>query len=80
MTNALKLTALGLSVMVMAGCAAKGGEMEGDMMHQDMEARSTAQQALSAAQQAQMTADQALQMAQENRQAMDRMFQSSMQK
>lgn len=79
MTNALKLTALGLSVMLMAGCAAKGGEMEGDM-HHDMEARSTAQQAMSAAEQAQMTADQALQMAQENRQAMDRMFQSSMQK
>jgi hypothetical protein len=80
MTNTLKLAALGLSVMVMAGCAAKGGEMEGNMMHEDMEARSMSQEAMSTAQQAQMTADQALQMAQENRQAMDRMFQSSMQK
>lgn len=79
MTNALKLTALGLSMMVMAGCAANGGEMDGQMS-EAAEAQSTAQQALSAAEQAQMTADQALQMAQENRQAMDRMFQSSMQK
>lgn len=78
-SSALKLSALGASVLVMAGCAAQGGQQEGQM-HRDTEARSTAQQALSTAQQAQQTANQALQMAQENRQAMDRMFQSSMQK
>ncbi len=80
-SNTLKLSALGLSVLVMAGCAAKGGEMEGSMKEdQAMQAQQTAQQAMTTAQQAQRTADRALQMAQENRQAMDRMFESSMRK
>ncbi|MBZ9568034.1 MULTISPECIES: Lpp/OprI family alanine-zipper lipoprotein [Modicisalibacter] len=82
-SSALKLSAVGAAMLVMAGCAAQGGEEQSkwDQMDSDVaEARSMSSEALNTANQAQQTAQSALQMARENRQAMDRMFQQSMQK
>ncbi|MDW5376940.1 Lpp/OprI family alanine-zipper lipoprotein [Halomonas sp. HP20-15] len=82
-SSALKLSAIGLSMLVMAGCAAQGGEQQSWMDKTDSdvaEARSMANEALSTANSAQRDAQAALQMARENRQAMDRMFEKSMQK
>lgn len=82
-SSALKLSTLGLSMLVMAGCAAQGGEQQSQMDKMDSdvaEARSMANEALSTANAAQRDAQAALQMARENRQAMDRMFEQSMQK
>jgi len=82
-SSTLKLSAIGLTMLVLTGCAAQGGEQQSQMdkTNSDVaEARSMANEALSTANSAQRDAQSALQMARENRQAMDRMFEKSMQK
>lgn len=82
-SNALKLSAIGAAMLVMAGCASQGGDEQSkwDQMDSDVsESRSMASEALNTANKAERDAQSALQMARENRQAMDRMFQKSMQK
>lgn len=82
--NTLKLTAAGLAMAFMAGCASQASEEQsGQMSQAEMEAsetRSIAEEALTTAQQAQRTAQQALQMSQQNKEEMDRMFERSMRK
>ncbi|MEA3250045.1 MAG: Lpp/OprI family alanine-zipper lipoprotein [Pseudomonadota bacterium] len=83
LSSTLKLSAIGLSLLVVSGCAAQGGEQQSWMDKTDSdvaEARSMANEALGTANSAQRDAQAALKMARENRQAMDRMFQKSMQK
>ncbi|MHB0776960.1 Lpp/OprI family alanine-zipper lipoprotein [Halomonas sp. WWR20] len=79
----LKLSAIGLSMAIFAGCAASGGEktsQQDQQAAQSTETRNMAREALNTANQAQRDAQAAMQAAQRNREEMDRMFQSSMRK
>ncbi|GAB2783010.1 hypothetical protein GCM10027040_06280 [Halomonas shantousis] len=79
----LKLSAIGLTMAIFAGCASSGGEKSGQAEQAQADAtetRNMAREALNTANQAQRDAQAAMQAAQRNREEMDRMFQNSMRK
>lgn len=81
--NTLKLSAVGLSLAILAGCSSSGADTQSGVDQaraEAAEARSMASEALNAANQAQRTAQQALQQSQSNKEEMDRMFERSMRK